>query len=544
MRKDYQLALSDSKLVLQLTDPQNFDLSVFSDQPDDLFAGYSRADGQSGRIEYPIENMISLRELLNQITPGKQEACSLLNSLFSALNLGMKNQPVVLDLDGIFFSFHADALCLVRAPLVMECWMKRQEDLDCFIEQLLDHLDCDGFEISGLLWKARKESKPLEAILADLDSLNQASQKRKLFFRKPVIEPFSLKKPVYPDLEGRKQNMANPPQGQSDLSRSRNDPVSDRPAITRLQTENQLPSGKPDEAFSWLPQSGFDQKPENRPLPENDEQAGKEAICQPDLFGPAGKASDFSLDFQNWTSQDVLNFFETGIPEQGSPDLCEESPAPSPISESREWEVFRRNTPPSQNSYPSCKLPKEPQAIEPGPNLEKTPQANQADGLERCRSETLPAGADLAGRKSGVSRQTDFERRTSSGSRLEKSLLDLSASDRKKALDGYEPTMLMESIVEPAFLECQGKRIALEGSDLLAGRGMDCQVRLEGPGVSMHHARLVCQAGRWYIQDLKSTNGTFIGQKQIVRRMRLKEGMTIRFGNLEAVFFEHPVLHS
>lgn len=319
MRKDYQLALSDSKLVLQLTDPQNFDLSVFSDQPDDLFAGYSRADGQSGRIEYPIENMISLRELLNQITPGKQEACSLLNSLFSALNLGMKNQPVVLDLDGIFFSFHADALCLVRAPLVMECWMKRQEDLDCFIEQLLDHLDCDGFEISGLLWKARKESKPLEAILADLDSLNQASQKRKLFFRKPVIEPFSLKKPVYPDLEGRKQNMANPPQGQSDLSRSRNDPVSDRPAITRLQTENQLPSGKPDEAFSWLPQSGFDQKPENRPLPENDEQAGKEAICQPDLFGPAGKASDFSLDFQNWTSQDVLNFSKPAFRSKAAP---------------------------------------------------------------------------------------------------------------------------------------------------------------------------------------------------------------------------------
>ncbi|WP_419006102.1 FHA domain-containing protein [Holdemanella porci] len=41
-----------------------------------------------------------------------------------------------------------------------------------------------------------------------------------------------------------------------------------------------------------------------------------------------------------------------------------------------------------------------------------------------------------------------------------------------------------------------------------------------------------------YIQDLKSTNKTYLNEKEVKRKMRLKDGMTIRFGDVVCEFKE------
>ncbi len=105
-------------------------------------------------------------------------------------------------------------------------------------------------------------------------------------------------------------------------------------------------------------------------------------------------------------------------------------------------------------------------------------------------------------------------------------------------------TVLLSEWMAPASLEIEGIRHQLEGGELLIGRKTGSSIQLLDPSVSAQHARLTCTENRWYIQDLKSANGTWLNEKRVTRKMRLKEGMILRFGAKEAVFHEQPFQRS
>lgn len=79
---------------------------------------------------------------------------------------------------------------------------------------------------------------------------------------------------------------------------------------------------------------------------------------------------------------------------------------------------------------------------------------------------------------------------------------------------------------------------ALSNEINLVGRAMICDVRLQDISVSLKHAKIVCENDRYYIQDLKSTNKTYLNGKEVKRKMRLKNGMKVRFGDVECEFKE------
>ena len=59
-----------------------------------------------------------------------------------------------------------------------------------------------------------------------------------------------------------------------------------------------------------------------------------------------------------------------------------------------------------------------------------------------------------------------------------------------------------------------GTEIALAGRQLTIGRAGDSDLIIDDEYASTHHAKLVFINGDWLIQDLDSTNGTFLdGQK-------------------------------
>lgn len=55
----------------------------------------------------------------------------------------------------------------------------------------------------------------------------------------------------------------------------------------------------------------------------------------------------------------------------------------------------------------------------------------------------------------------------------------------------------------------------------LIGRAPACQLRLDDPGVSGHHAELVWDGERWKVQDLGSRNGTTLGERALARGERV-----------------------
>jgi hypothetical protein len=66
-------------------------------------------------------------------------------------------------------------------------------------------------------------------------------------------------------------------------------------------------------------------------------------------------------------------------------------------------------------------------------------------------------------------------------------------------------------------------------SELLVGRAAGCDIALDHPTVSRHHARLVFRDGGWMVQDLGSKNGVTINGVR-VGRCALRPGDRVGLG--------------
>ncbi len=75
----------------------------------------------------------------------------------------------------------------------------------------------------------------------------------------------------------------------------------------------------------------------------------------------------------------------------------------------------------------------------------------------------------------------------------------------------------------------KARSVRLDGSTTI-GRGVECELRLDDTYVSQQHARIFDRAGNWYVEDLGSTNGTFVNEQKLVAPAMLTPGDTIRIG--------------
>ncbi len=77
--------------------------------------------------------------------------------------------------------------------------------------------------------------------------------------------------------------------------------------------------------------------------------------------------------------------------------------------------------------------------------------------------------------------------------------------------------------------------ISWDRDRLCVGRGEDCEVRIDGPGVSRRHAILVREGQGFEVRDLDSINGTAVNGTA-VRRRELEVGDVIAVGEFELTF--------
>ena len=70
----------------------------------------------------------------------------------------------------------------------------------------------------------------------------------------------------------------------------------------------------------------------------------------------------------------------------------------------------------------------------------------------------------------------------------------------------------------------QGEEIELHTDSLVIGREADTDIQINAPAVSRKHARLVKRPEGYWIEDLGSSNGTFINGKRIEDRISLNRG--------------------
>jgi len=75
-----------------------------------------------------------------------------------------------------------------------------------------------------------------------------------------------------------------------------------------------------------------------------------------------------------------------------------------------------------------------------------------------------------------------------------------------------------------------GVGATLGDQPVVIGRGSDCQIRLDDDYSSTRHARVFPSEGEWWVEDLGSTNGTYLDGQRVTRPVPAEIGGSIRIG--------------
>jgi len=83
-----------------------------------------------------------------------------------------------------------------------------------------------------------------------------------------------------------------------------------------------------------------------------------------------------------------------------------------------------------------------------------------------------------------------------------------------------------------------GAAYILEGDQMTIGRDSTNEITINDAEVSRRHARLTFQGGKYVLEDLGSTNGTFVNGQRLAGPRVLKAGEVVSFGEQIVLVFE------
>jgi pSer/pThr/pTyr-binding forkhead associated (FHA) protein len=76
-----------------------------------------------------------------------------------------------------------------------------------------------------------------------------------------------------------------------------------------------------------------------------------------------------------------------------------------------------------------------------------------------------------------------------------------------------------------------GRAFPLAGPAVVLGRAEDCAIRLRSDSVSRHHARVYHNGDAWVVEDLESTNGSWVNDVPIQQSV-LRDADFLKIGNV------------
>jgi len=99
---------------------------------------------------------------------------------------------------------------------------------------------------------------------------------------------------------------------------------------------------------------------------------------------------------------------------------------------------------------------------------------------------------------------------------------------RRRREDRVGPRTRELVVVEP--VEIVGRAFPLIG-EMSIGRAAGCQITLDDTYASQIHARVFSRDNQWQIEDLGSTNGTWLNRHKVAGAMVVKPGDVLQIGN-------------
>lgn len=96
--------------------------------------------------------------------------------------------------------------------------------------------------------------------------------------------------------------------------------------------------------------------------------------------------------------------------------------------------------------------------------------------------------------------------------------------------------------IELKFNNAVLKTIETDKEIITIGRNVKNDIQIDNLSVSKQHARIVKHQGNYFIEDMKSTNGTYLNEKKIAKKkLANKDVITIGKHTLLAILEKKPV---
>ena len=101
------------------------------------------------------------------------------------------------------------------------------------------------------------------------------------------------------------------------------------------------------------------------------------------------------------------------------------------------------------------------------------------------------------------------------------------------AVTRQDAATLTEGPPAPSLVVQAGEQTRIFHNDFTVGR--QGSLALSDDRASSHHALFQFAHGLWYVQDLGSTNGTWLNGRRIYQSQRLKKGDKVKIGRTTMV---------
>ena len=80
------------------------------------------------------------------------------------------------------------------------------------------------------------------------------------------------------------------------------------------------------------------------------------------------------------------------------------------------------------------------------------------------------------------------------------------------------------------YADGEKPRTVKMAASMVVGRAPECELLLADTYVSQQHARIFGKNGSWYVEDLGSTNGTFVNEQKLAAPAMVQPGDRVRVG--------------
>jgi len=90
----------------------------------------------------------------------------------------------------------------------------------------------------------------------------------------------------------------------------------------------------------------------------------------------------------------------------------------------------------------------------------------------------------------------------------------------------------------PYLTDPNGHEHRLPAQSAIIGRAMECDVVITSKSVSREHTRIRREGRRWFVEDLGSTNGTYLNDERVTGSLNLLDGDNLKVGDVSFVFHD------